>query len=115
VGVAALKATRKCILRSCIGIGDMNKFRKKSVVIEAVQYDGNNVKEVNEFVKGAGTTWFTSSPMVLCIPTLEGEMRAYPRDWIIKGIKGEFYPCKPDIFEATYETVEEHLSECGSS
>ena len=49
--------------------------------------------------------------MVCIIETLEGEMRADPFDWIIKGVKGEFYPCKPDIFAATYEAVEQAIAE----
>lgn len=85
------------------------KFRKKPVVIEAWQYDGKD-----------GLTWpqwlhdYRSEDLVayvlggkIWIPTLEGMMCGEPGDWIIKGIKGEVYPCKPDIFEATYERVEE--------
>lgn len=48
---------------------------------------------------------YTGGPLVIEIETLEGTMRAEPGDWIIRGVKGEFYPCKPDIFEATYETA----------
>lgn len=92
------------------------KFRKKPVVIEAIQWNNINYKEISEFVgitlapdlesetaylAGKGAPIFS-----LSIPTLEGKMKAMPGDWIIKGIKGEFYPCKPDIFEATYEAVE---------
>ena len=62
---------------------DWRKFRKRPVVIEAYQ---------------------TEAP--LDIPTLEGVMHANPGDWIIRGVKGELYPCKPDIFEASYEPVE---------
>lgn len=96
----------------------MAKFRKKPVVIEAVLYQGY----------GAGSAWFKSVDVTpwleqayeddvlantqaedgvhLTIKTLEGKMRAAPGDWIIKGVKGEIYACKPDIFEATYEPVE---------
>ncbi len=88
----------------------MAKFRKKPVVIEAVQFTGSNLVEcllfmgeredlVNNLELKA-----TDSPI---IHTLEGQMSTSPGDWIIKGIKGEFYPCKPDIFAMTYEAVEE--------
>ena len=92
------------------------KFRKKPVVIEAVQLLWSTWSEVCEFVTvpgfvgcyidadGKQLPYNTSSErMGAVIPTLEGEMLAHEGDWIIKGIKGEFYPCKPDIFEATYE------------
>ena len=64
----------------------MSRFRKKPVVIDAVRHDG---------------------PEPIFIETLEGTHRADPGDWIITGIKGEQYPCKPDIFEATYEPVDD--------
>lgn len=98
----------------------MAKYRKKPVVIEAVQLTWANWSEICEF---AGVGRLTDgkpegcyidrdgNPMTesylqtigLCIPTLEGLMIARQGDWIIKGVKGEFYPCKPDIFEETYE------------
>lgn len=82
------------------------KFRKKAVVIEAVQYTGNNlqyiIKELGMPEKDYGWKNFE-----LYIHTLEGDHKASVGDWIIKGIKGEFYPVKPDIFEMTYEPVEE--------
>lgn len=77
----------------------MAKYRKKPVVIEAVQYTGQNFGEMDEFVGGDAEL----RDGQLFIATLEGEMRASLGDWIIKGVKGEFYPCKPEIFEATYE------------
>jgi len=91
----------------------MAKYRKKPVVIEAVQYNGQNVHEVRKVwpecpgadVEGTGDGKHVRP--FLIIPTLEGNHRADVGDWIIKGIKGEFYPCKPDIFAATYEAVEE--------
>jgi hypothetical protein len=103
----------------------MPQFRKKPVVIEAVQWDGANADEV---VKWAQGDWEKPTPFApkgksiwikqkvldadahpveclwfLVIPTLEGDHEAAPGDWIIRGIKGELYPCKPDIFAATYE------------
>lgn len=90
----------------------MVKFRKKPVEIEAIQYNGPfTLDEMRE-------TWGDAfKPIVvsldgragvvcgLAIETLEGTMKAEPLDWIIRGVKGEFYPCKPDIFSATYEPV----------
>lgn len=80
----------------------MPKFRKKPVIIEAVQWTGNNGQEILAFCPNAKLHFSDK----LTIPTLEGEMTADAGDWIIKGVKGEFYPCKPDIFSATYEQVE---------
>jgi len=84
----------------------MAKFRKKPVVIEAVRWTGTNLKEIENFYIGAE---FNVGPGVIhrevFIRTLEGTMIATEGDWIIKGVRGEFYPCKPDIFTATYEPV----------
>jgi hypothetical protein len=81
------------------------KFRKKPVVIDAMLYDGENMLEVVSFV-GTRCAIQRAPNQPIMIDTLEGGLRATPGDWIIKGVKGEFYPCKPDIFEATYETAE---------
>ena len=102
------------------------KFRKKPVVIDAVYWDGTE-KCLNEVAlpfisdgqpdfshlpkapddphihQGIGYTPPTGQ---LFIPTLEGTMTANPGDWIIRGVRGEFYPCKPDIFKVTYEAAE---------
>ena len=93
----------------------MAQYRKKPIVIEAVQYTNLNREEIESFVgeklkqelesetaylAGKGAPRFS-----LTIPTLEGQHLASVGDWIIKGVKGEFYPCKPDIFKATYEKV----------
>jgi len=85
----------------------MAKFRKKPIVIEAVCWDGTEPVrgELNRWVSGNVLCW--SSDDAPCLKTLEGTMRAEIGDWIIKGVKGEFYPCKPDIFAATYEPVNE--------
>lgn len=89
----------------------MTKYRKKPVIIEAVRWDGKNVHEVLEFgdtsplpVWGDDFKVNDAAGEVLIV-TLEGTMTASKGDWIIRGVKGEFYPCKPDIFEATYEPV----------
>lgn len=88
----------------------MGLYRKKPVVIEAVQYDGNfrcldifSINEVSHFVVSKDE----NGKQCIKIPTLEGEMTATIGDYIIKGVNGEFYPCKPDIFEKTYEKVGE--------
>lgn len=80
------------------------KFKKKPVVIEAVQWTGKNQFEILSFCK---TCYFTSHGIVkdLYIDTLEGDMLANVDDYIIKGVAGEFYACKPDIFALTYENV----------
>ena len=83
----------------------MAKFRKKPVVIEAVQFTGANGQEIADFMQCQFPA-FTPNSGHLLIGTLEGTMAAAPGDWVIKGVAGEFHPCKPDIFEATYEPVE---------
>lgn len=85
----------------------MPKFRKKPVVIEAVQWLGFNYNEVTQFQGGCAEY----EGVKVILQTLEGEMRASVGDWIIKGVNGEFYPCKPDIFEKTYESVEDDKDE----
>lgn len=85
----------------------MKRFRKKPVVIEAVQFLGDeNLQEIIEWMGDSGVIAMGDYMRIL---TLEGEMTASRSDWIIKGVKGEFYPCKPDIFEATYESVKDHI------
>ena len=96
----------------------MPMFRKKPVVIEAVQWTGKNLREIITFTDGppetrshhAGMKWEEYENLVardgLKIFTMEGTMIASVGDWIIRGVKNEFYPCKPDIFAATYEAVE---------
>ena len=79
------------------------KYRKKPVVIYAVQYDGNNFLDVHENFPEMKFAKDEFGGKNLLIFTLEGQHIATPGDWIIRGVKGEFYPCKPDIFQATYE------------
>ena len=86
----------------------MPKYRKKPVVIDAVQWDGIP-ETANRFLGdryGIDWRYVTAKSLVIEIPTLEGEMFCNVGDWMIKGVKGEFYPCKPDIFDLTYEPVE---------
>ena len=111
----------------------MAKFRKKPVVIEAVQLRWDTWNDVCEFAgvgkladgkpEGCYTDKhgrhlpFGGGPfdcIGLLIPTLEGVMTATQNDWIIKGVKGELYACKPDIFELTYEPVEPDAFELGA-
>lgn len=87
------------------------KYRKKPVVIEAVQWTGTNFDEIMNFMKCfhgnklnyENTEEIAYKTQQLTIHTLEGNMIASKNDWIIKGVNGEFYPCKPDIFKKTYE------------
>ena len=89
------------------------KYRKKPVVIEAIKWTGDNLREIIDFTglneSVATWTWEEYSKWVeergLKIFTLEGVMHADIGDFIIRGVQGEFYPCKPDIFEQTYEPV----------
>lgn len=79
----------------------IKKYRKKPVVVEALQYTGNNVEEIKQFCPNC-TNLFDN----LIIPTLEGRMRVSVGDYIIKGIIGEYYPCKEKVFNDTYETID---------
>lgn len=92
----------------------MAKFRKKPVTVEAMQFDGTvdcayeivdwSGKNIN-LSRPAPTLEDANSSCILSIPTLEGTMTASKGDWVIRGVKGELYPCKPDVFEATYDAV----------
>ena len=104
----------------------MAKYRKKPVEIEAIKLGRDTLSEVCNFISKelfGGVVYLDDSDFKILseghksntigviIKTLEGEMLAKQGDYIIKGIKGEFYPCKPDIFEATYEKVESEVEE----
>lgn len=90
------------------------KYRKKPIVIEAIQYNGKNYSEIKKLSKSREIVQppvlepskRNPSGEYLQIKTLEGVMTASNGDWIIKGVSGEIYPCKPDIFKKTYEAVE---------
>lgn len=91
------------------------KYKKKPVIIDAIQFDGLNLEEIKLFVGDniiydiIDTAWQVGKgrPHILMkIKTLEGDMNVSEMDYIIKGVNGEFYPCKPDIFNKTYEEVE---------
>jgi hypothetical protein len=87
------------------------KYRKKPVIIEAIQFEDNSdrIIEIHEFMGGdtIRVNYEDKDNPYLKIETLEGIMKASVGDYIIKGVNGEFYPCKPDIFEKTYEEVTE--------
>lgn len=93
----------------------MPKFRKKPVEIEARQFNGDNADEIIMWINRPyddecdGAYLVPGGPFAgkdaLIIPTLEGDHRADIGDFIIQGVQGEFYPCKPDIFAATYDPV----------
>lgn len=94
------------------------RVRKKPIVVNALQWTGNNIKEIREFVGNSLIEYKTEIRQMygnevlikttgISIRTLEGEHIANIGDYIIKGVQGEFYPCKPDIFEETYEIINE--------
>jgi hypothetical protein len=90
------------------------KYKKKPVIIEAIQWNGANCVRVQDWAKsqsrysheGLESIRWSADEDAILIETLEGTMKAMPWDYIICGIKGEFYPCKPDIFKASYEPLE---------
>ena len=85
------------------------KYRKKPVVIEAFQFtiplSDQMPHWLQDAVRTKAVTFHSGDPPHIEIHTLEGTMRGDLNDWIIRGVKGELYPCKPDIFEATYESA----------
>jgi hypothetical protein len=83
----------------------IGRYRKKPVEIEAARVTYDNAEEIADWC-GAKVHGTSAGRPLLLIDTLEGVMRGDEGDWIIRGVKGEFYPCKPDIFAATYEPVE---------
>lgn len=82
----------------------IKKYRKKPVEIEAFQWDGKDLMLLNHFVE----TGIIVDSGAVYIPTFEGNMIVSAGDYIIKGVNGEFYSCKPDIFEKTYEIVKDN-------
>ena len=85
-------------------------YRKKPVVIDAMHFSSSDdVEQIRRWSGGMIVPHegdpVSSNPSFLVVKTLEGTMQARPGDWLIRGVKGEYYPCKPDIFDATYEPV----------
>ena len=89
----------------------IKRYRKKPVVIEAIQWDGENAIQIIGWINKNKCSLFEAllnmQKNTIELETLEGTMSASVDDWIIKGVQGEFYPCKTDIFEASYEAVED--------
>lgn len=81
----------------------VKKYVKKPIVIEAIQYTGENTEDVVNFITNRHCTILNDKRIL--INTLEGNIEASPNDYIIKGVQGEFYPCKPDIFKSTYDLI----------
>lgn len=81
----------------------IKKYVKKPIEVEAVQWTGDNTDEIDEFTNRQ--IYENIYKNCILIETLEGDMEALPGDYIIKDANGEFYPCKPDVFEKTYEEI----------
>ena len=81
------------------------KYRKQSVVIDAIQLNRGNITKVCEFlgIPDMDKVWRTMNPLKIDIETLEGTVIASELDWIIRGVEEEYYTCNPDIFEQTYD------------
>lgn len=94
----------------------MGQFRSKQVVIEAVQFEGSEQSRARLFDwSGGALDVSTNNSNQMTIQTLEGAMLANPGDWIIRGLRGEFYPCKPDVFAAKYEAIDDTGTMCLST
>lgn len=95
----------------------MPTYRKKPIEIEAVHWDGSaeEAGPIIDWILSSSnrTARYRDDEPCIVIDTLEGMMAATPGDWIIQGVQGEFYPCKPDIFKATYDEVAEPEEEKG--
>jgi hypothetical protein len=85
----------------------MRRYTKKPVTIEALQWTGKNKAEIVKFCTACYLSYKTDPIPTLGIQTLEGTMTASVGDYIIKGVRDEFYPCKPDIFALTYDEISE--------
>ena len=85
------------------------KFIKRPVEIEAMQITAENIQEVGYWCQADSMSWGADGSPILWIDTLEGAMAARVGSWVIKGVEGEFYPCKDSIFQATYQPKEEAL------
>ena len=82
----------------------INRYKTKPCEIEAIQFIGDNVEEIKKFV---GKYFEVRTIDGIYIKTLEGVVKAIVGDYIIKGLRGEFYPCKPDVFEKKYEVIKD--------
>ncbi len=104
-----------CLVGVLVGVGEVTesvfagRYRKRPVEIEASQWDGGRSDAARFTEWSDGRVRLVSemhAPLALAVYTLEGVMKADPLDWIVRGVQGEFYPVKPDIFEQTYEAVD---------
>ena len=91
-------------------MSEVKQYRKKPVVIEAMQFITGNKGNIEKVINWTGAyQWYVDmknpDETFICISTLEGTMKAKNNDWVIRGVNGEFYPCKPNIFEQTYDEV----------
>ena len=89
-----------------MSVTDIRRYRKKPVEIYAARLESANAAMIERWCDGRIVYTPTGKFCGISIRTLEGTMTASPGDWIIRGVSGEFYPCKPDIFEQTYEVVD---------
>jgi hypothetical protein len=99
------RATEKSQASYKVYEGKKIKFRKKPVIIEAIKLTKESMAECYKFIGNNFMENWATDGTFINIKTLEGGLRASLGDWIIKGVSGEFYPCKPDIFEKTYEAI----------
>lgn len=88
-------------------MGESMKYRKRPVVVEAMRFTEHTKDQVFNWITCTKGADFKDGKPIIRIETLEGVMEVTDGDWIIKGVNGEFYPCKPDVFAKTYEPVEE--------
>lgn len=98
----------------------MARFRKRPLEVDAVQYTGGNYDEIADFV-GPECIYIAKSVVpatglpIVQIRTLEGHMKVSVGDWVIRGVKGEYYPCKPDVFTRTYDYVDASASDVATA
>lgn len=108
----AAEIDRLALAREFGGVSEPERWRKRPVTVDAFQFTGDNAEAIIEWINtyvpedDDPGVWEDDGP-TLVIQTLEGQMEALPDDWIIRGVAGEFYPCKDEIFEQTYERVAE--------
>lgn len=87
----------------------IKRYKTKPCEIEAIQFTKENWKEIQNFTNGEAKNFFITQDKEACceVVTLEGTMIATEGDYIIRGLRGEYYPCKPDVFEKKYEVIEQ--------
>lgn len=83
-----------------------NRYRKRPIEIDAIRWTGENIKDVADFTDGHRDVVHDGDSHSLLVSTPEGRMRCMAGDWLIRGVEGEYYPCRDSIFQATYEDVD---------